>query len=179
METDLDAKSLFEILVRENADMLFAYIRSAVRDHSAAEEIFQDTMLTAWRRLGDYDKRSPFAPWLRGIASKLILAHFRKMARGAENVEEETLEHLNWRFEQLQRLRGDTLDEKLDALRDCLQGLPDSYRQPIELRYKQELRPNAIADRLQLAVDNVKKRLSRAKVRLWDCMQRKLQPAQG
>ena len=32
-------------------------------------------MLTAWRRLGDYDHTRPFGPWLRGIATRLVLRH--------------------------------------------------------------------------------------------------------
>ena len=34
------AEDLFEILVRENADMLTAYIRSAVRDRAVADDLF-------------------------------------------------------------------------------------------------------------------------------------------
>lgn len=35
-------------------------------------------MLVAWRRLDERDLDRPFGPWLRGIASRLVLAHYRK-----------------------------------------------------------------------------------------------------
>ena len=40
-----DAQKLFEILVRENSDMLAAYLRAAVRDAATADDIFQETLL--------------------------------------------------------------------------------------------------------------------------------------
>lgn len=174
----MNAKDLFEILVRENADMLIAYVRAAVRDDAAADDVFQETMLTAWRRLDDYDKQRPFGPWLRGIAAKLILAHFRRSSRAAAACDETMLEYLSTRFEQVQRLRGDTLDEKLDALRDCLDRLPEKYREPVRLRYAESMRPASIAQRLKLAGETVKKRLQRAKARLLDCLEHKLRTSE-
>ncbi len=151
----MDSKDLFEILVRENADMLIGYIRAAVRHDAAADDIFQETMLTAWRRLDDFDKSRPFAPWLRGIAAKVILSHFRTATRGGELSDQQTLEYLSARFDQLQLLQGDSIDDKLDALRDCVQRLPDPYRESITLRYREELRMKTIADRLGLAPEAV------------------------
>uniref|UniRef100_A0A7C2K364 Sigma-70 family RNA polymerase sigma factor n=1 Tax=Schlesneria paludicola TaxID=360056 RepID=A0A7C2K364_9PLAN len=170
----MTAQELFEILVRENADMLTAYIRSVVRDAASADDIFQDTMLTAWRRLGDYDKSRPFGPWLRGIAAKTMLAWRRQRARGAQLCEEDILEHLNARCEALHRQPGDTWDEKLDGLRDCVEKLPEHYREVIRLRYTEDIPPESLADRLQISGETVKKRLQRGRAKLLECLERKL-----
>jgi len=170
----MDAKSLFEILVRENADMLLAYILSGVRDTALADDVFQETMLTAWRRLDDYDRQRPFGPWLRGIAARVILAERRKVAAGFDCFDQETLEYLSGRFAAVERTPGDTFDEKLDTLRDCLSRLPDSYRQPVQLHYADGLTVKDLAERLGVAVEAVKKRLQRARSRLLDCFNRKL-----
>ena len=168
------AKQLFENLVRENADMLIAYVRSISRNDALADDVFQDTMLTAWRRQDDYDKDRFFGPWLRGIAARILLANHRKAARGASLCDEQTLDYLSQRFEALHRQPGDTFDEKLDALRDCVERLPERYRDPIKLRYEEDLRGDGLAQRLGLAAETVKKRLQRAKARLLDCISRKL-----
>ena len=42
-------KEVFEILMRENADMLLAFLRASVRDSHAVDEMFQETMVVAWR----------------------------------------------------------------------------------------------------------------------------------
>ena len=64
-----DARAVFDILVHEHADMLAAYLRTLLGRDSSLDDIFQETMLVAWRRLEDYDRSRPFAPWLRGIAA--------------------------------------------------------------------------------------------------------------
>jgi len=88
------SKKLFEILIRENADMLMTMIRAITHDQTLADDIFQETMLTAWRRLDDYDQSLPFGPWLRGIARRLILAHRSRSARGMLYCGETTLDYI-------------------------------------------------------------------------------------
>ena len=170
----MTAKQLFEDLARENADMLIAYIRSCAQNDALADDVFQEAMLTAWRRLGDYDTDRPFGPWLRGIAARVLLAHRREAARSLSFCDEQTLDYLSQRFETLHRQPGDTFDEKLDALRHCVDELPERYRDLIELRYEENIQVAGLVQRLGLATETVKKRLQRAKARLLDCISRKL-----
>lgn len=172
-------KDLFEILVREHADMLMVYLRSAVRDSCAADDLFQETLLVAWRNLDRFDRSRPFGPWLRGIAGRLVLAHYRKGARGPLLCDQAALEQLDRRVSGLESLRGDTLDEKLEGLRKCLELLPEPYQQAIRLRYLEELRGERLAQRLAVSLENMKKRLQRAREKLLDCLERRLAPARG
>lgn len=167
------SKDLFEILAREHAQTLLAYLRSVVRDAASVDDLFQETMLTAWRNLDEFDRTRPFGPWLRGIAGKLVLAHYRKDARRFVYCDAVVLEQLDDRFEALHRQPGDNLDEKLDRLRDCLKILPEPYRRAVELRYKDGLKGKTLADRMGLSVENVKKRLQRGRQRLMECLERK------
>jgi len=170
----MDAKPLFEILIRENTDMLVAFLRAGLRDEHAVDDLYQDTVLTAWKRIESFDQSRPFGPWLRGIAGKLMLAYYRKTARKEKPIDEVTLEWLNERFEAIQTLKGDTLHEKLAALRDCIDSLPETYGRPISLRFKEELPISEIESILSLAKETVKKRLLRGKARLAECLERKL-----
>ncbi len=173
---DLESKELFEILVRENTRGLMTFLRASGCDATLADDVWQETMLVAWRRLDDFDRSKPFAPWLRGIAARVLLAHRRKYS-GYQLHEQESLEYLSERMQAVQCLIGDTLDEKLDALRDCVARLPQSDRESIELRYRDELLPQAISQRLGIGLETIKKRLQRAKQRLQTCLQSKLQSA--
>ena len=74
------ATRVFEMLVRQNEGMLITYIRALVPDAGLADDIFQDTMITAWKRFDDYDQSRPLGPWLRGIAANLIRNAGRKKA---------------------------------------------------------------------------------------------------
>ncbi len=171
----MEATQIFEILMRENAGMLLAYLRSGVRDANVADDLFQETMIVAWRRLEDFDRSRPFGPWLRGIAGKIMLAHFRTDAKQALSLDAESLEWLDSRFAAVQKQPGDTFQEKLSALRDCVDSLPENYRQPVQMRYQQELPLGEIVQSLSIAMETLKKRLTRAKSQLADCLERKLE----
>jgi RNA polymerase sigma-70 factor (ECF subfamily) len=175
----MDAADLFEILVREHADMLTVYLRSLVRDPSLVDDLFQETMLTAWRRLDQFDRSRPFGPWLRGIAAKLVLAERRKSSARMLLCDEQVLEVIGRRLDEVTRRPGGTLDEKLDALRKCLKTLPKAYHAAVCLRYQEELSPPDIAARLAITCEAVKKRLQRARARLLDCLERKLAVGQA
>jgi RNA polymerase sigma-70 factor len=169
-----DSKRWFEILVREHSQMLTAFLRAAGADHSLADDLWQETMLTAWRRIDDFDPSRPFGPWLRGIAQRLLMARRRTDSRLTLVDDIESLDYLSQRFENVQSLRGDTLPEKLAALRTCIDRLPPNDRECIELRYQQEMTPAVICEHLKLELETIKKRLHRAKQRLFDCLQTKL-----
>jgi RNA polymerase sigma-70 factor (ECF subfamily) len=174
----MDARQVFEILVRENADMLAAYLRSVVRDPAAADDLFQEAMLTAWRKLDEFDRARPFGPWLRGIAAKLVLAQRRKAAAGVVFCDEATLEQIDRRLHRLSAEKGDTWEEKLEGLRSCVEQLPEPYREAVRLRYREGLSPAGLAERLQISWEAQKKRLQRARALLLECLERKLAPAE-
>jgi RNA polymerase sigma-70 factor (ECF subfamily) len=165
--------ALFEILMREHADALTAFLRASVEDRAAAEDLFQETMLVAWRKIGSYDRTRPFGAWLRGIAKMLVLAYYRHAAREKSLGPEKVLEHLDRQLTHIERQLGDTFDEKIAALRDCLARLEPDYRQTIELHYQQEKTTDWIASKLLTTRDAIQKRLQRARQQLAECLQRK------
>lgn len=170
----MDAKHIFEILMRENSDMVLSYLRTVVRDANVADDLFQETMLVAWKRLADFDRNRPFAPWLRGIAGKILLAHFRKNSKRELSLDGPTLEWLDGQFAAIDLQQGDTFTEKLSALRDCVDRLGEHYREPIQLRYQQNLSLDEIVHTMSIAMEALKKRLTRAKLQLSECLERKL-----
>jgi RNA polymerase sigma-70 factor len=165
--------ALFEILMREHADALTAFLRASVEDRAAAEDLFQETMLVAWRKIGTYDRTRPFGAWLRGIAKMLILAYYRRAAREAPLGPEQVLGHLDRQMAHIEQQPGDTFDEKIAALRECLARLEPDYRQTIELHYQQEKTTDWIAEQLATTREAIQKRLQRARQQLAACLQRK------
>jgi len=170
----LDSRTLFGILVRENAAMLMVYLRSAVRDPEEIDDLFQETMLVAWRTSDRFDQSRPFGPWLRGIAAKVVLAHRRQAAKVMPVCNEVMLEKFETRLASIQKQPGDTFDEKLDCLQQCLEQLPERLRETVRHRYTLLLSRSEIASRLNTSAEVITKRLQRARVALLDCVQRKL-----
>ncbi len=175
----MEARELFEILMREHSQTLLAFVRSSVRDPGLVDDIWQETMLVAWKKLDQFDRQRPFGPWLRGIAAKTILSRMRRQRQWIQVEDQNDLDYLSARFEHVHALAGDTLDEKLDALRDCVSRLSQPERECIEGRYRDEMQPAELSRKLDLQLETVKKRLQRAKAKLLECIQRKLALAAG
>lgn len=169
----IQAETVFEILVRENADMLVTYLRAAVWNATVVDDLFQETMLVAWRRLGDYDQSRPFGPWLRGIAARLVMAHARKAKRDLMVCDENVMEYLDQKVQDISQRSGDCWEEKLAALHECLASLPDLPREAISLRYLEGHSADRIAALLHATRDAIKKRLQRARGMLLACLERK------
>lgn len=164
-------RDIFEILVRENADMLAAYLRGAIRDAADVDDLFQETMVVAWRRLDDYDRERPFGPWLRGIAKNLVLAHYRKKAKAPTWCTPEVLDGLDRRFEALGSKAGDSFRERVGALATCIEKLSDRLRGVIELVYGRGMSYAQAAEVIEEREDAVRQRAQRARRQLFECLQ--------
>ena len=171
----MDSRDLFEILTREHIDSVRAFLLASLRDTVAAEDVLQETFLVAWRILDRYDRKLPFGPWVRGIAAKLVLNWRRKLGRSRVHFcDDEVLGRIDQGFREFALLKGDTFDEKLDALRDCLQHLTGPQRESIRLHYEHGMHCKEIADRLGIGFEAVKKHLQRGRAQLQRCLQSKL-----
>ncbi len=169
----MDSKEVFEILMRENADMLSTYLRSVVWNAAAVDDLFQETLMVAWRRLDEFDRSRPFGPWLRGIASRLIMAHFRKAKRDMLVCNEAVLARLEQQVQKISSGKGDTWDDKVEELRACLEALPDNQRQAVDLHYMQEHTTREITEKEDVSREALKKRLQRARAALLECLRGK------
>jgi DNA-directed RNA polymerase specialized sigma24 family protein len=103
-----------------------------------------------------------------------MLAHHRKSARVACPLDERVIEWLNDRFAAIQNLQGDTFDEKIATLRECIDALPDKYKRPVTMRYTEQKALTEVQSSLKLTTETLRKRLTRAKLRLAECLERKL-----
>jgi RNA polymerase sigma-70 factor (ECF subfamily) len=172
-EPQVQPLALFEILMRENADALMAFLRASVDDRAATDDLFQETMLVAWRKIGAYDRSRPFGTWLRGIGRMLVLAHYRQAAREVPLDNDKLMDHLDAQLAHIDRRPGDTFDEKIAALRDCLARLQPDYRQSIEMHYQQGRSTDWMAEQLATTREAIQKRLQRARQQLAECLKHK------
>ncbi|HEX3845407.1 MAG TPA: sigma-70 family RNA polymerase sigma factor [Steroidobacteraceae bacterium] len=64
-------------IYRGLAPAVFALIRRVVGNRAVAEDLFQDTMMALFQRLGDYRAEAPLGAWLRQIAVTRCLMYLR------------------------------------------------------------------------------------------------------
>lgn len=175
--TDPSARELFEVLVREHADALLASIRAgAGRAH--ADDVFQETVLVAWRRLADYDRTRPFGPWLRGIA-RLVALDLAGRHRRMQIADPATFDAIERNVAAFERARIDgpepamSFRERLAALDDCLSRLPAMYADVVQATYRETKQLADVAHAIGGNEELVKKRLQRARAMLAECLRAK------
>lgn len=155
-----------------------AFIRSIVWDRAACEDLFQEVALVLWRELDRYDRARPFGAWARGVAAKTVLKSLRQAKRSPVAVSAETMRALEEAFDQLafeDAQRPASRQE--DALRHCVERLPDKSQTLVRLRYRESLKVDEIAARVAVSSEAVQKALSRLREKLQKCVERRLRTA--
>ena len=66
------------------------------------------------------------------------------------------------------------MSARLDALRACLAELPRKARKLLSYRYRLALTPREIANRIEATRDAVYKALARTRMKLQDCIRRRM-----
>ena len=166
----LKAHAVFEILVREHADRLMAYLRAISPDASTADDLFQETMLRAWKRLDTYDHARPFGPWLRGIARKVALEGARARPLLAD---EHVLQAIERHADRFDGPQGTDFRERPALLQGCVQALQEPYATAIDLVYRDGQPLDRVAETVRENVETVKKRVQRARAMIAECLHRK------
>jgi len=172
-----NSRNLFAILVREHEFRLLAFVRSCVADPAAADDIVQETYITAWWQLTRYDRSRPFAAWLRGIARNKILEHYRSCAIAGRHITPmtpELLDQIGAEHDKLAADNRDTILEQLAPLRDCLTALAAEDRDLLDQHYANQQTCRVIAEHLGLKLETIKKRLQRIREALRECILGKL-----
>ncbi|MCH1494990.1 MAG: sigma-70 family RNA polymerase sigma factor [Rubripirellula sp.] len=175
---DRDRK-IFEVFVRENEGALMAYIRTFTRDAQIAEDLFQETMLIAWRKFDEFDSRESLSAWLRGIAKNLIRNAWRKQSNDRLVFDESTANVAQNTIEAVEMQGSDTWLERLSALSDCISRLPARSRELVTARYADKRTADELALSIGISAEAVRKRLQRIREQLADCIERYLGEATG
>ncbi len=124
---DLDA---FTELVRRAQERIYALIYGMTRNRQDADDLTQETFLSAYRAMPGFGGRSTFSTWAHRIAVNLTLNHLKKRGRekGRTELDENAAlpegsaaDHLSPEDETLRA----GLHEKID---EAIRALPPLYR---------------------------------------------------
>ena len=166
----MDSHAAFMPLFLKHQGDLKAFIGSLVRDRHAQEDLFQEVALILWQKFPEYDASRSYGAWARGIAAKKILQRWEKLGRLPHPFNPRSLQAVLDAFERTESATS----AQSEALAHCLEILPDKSRQLLVLRYEQSLTLGEIASQVNSTLDAVHKALSRLRVRLQDCVSRRL-----
>ncbi len=149
--------SAMERLYHAYRPRLGAFIFRLVQDDALCEEIYNDVMLTVWRKAGDFRGGSKVSTWVFAIAYRQGLSRLRSRREFVELHEE----HI-----------GESADnaplEDQDMLRKALLELSPEHRMAVELAYFVGLNYQEIADVVGCPANTVKTRIFHARRRMRD-----------
>lgn len=146
-----------------------AFVGAQVRDVQDRDDILQDTAIAVIESIDRFDPTQNFTAWAIGIARNQVRLHYRRKSRDRSLLDTDSLDVL-----QAIMAEPDFADDQLYLhLEECMEGLESRARDLCRLRYDEDLKPAAIADRLGMTANHVAKSLQRIRDRLRDCMHRK------
>ena len=125
----------FEELVRRTSRLVFARLFLETGDSHQSEDLLQETLLTAYRTLGQLTKPDKFRSWLLKIAQNLAIDAARRESRKKRTPEPQIVK---LRQDAVVMLRPEEHAEKEELRQQVLavlRELPEEYRLPLTLRY--------------------------------------------
>lgn len=162
-------RSLFEVLMRRHNQQVYRAVRSVLRDEADVEDVMQQTYVSAFTHLHQFEQRAQFSTWLIRIALNEAFARRRLVQRSADRANDtvanephedsmDTVPTPHAGPEQLAYASelGRLLETALDAL-------PEHYRTVFMLRQVEGLSTAETAASLELGDEAVKTRLHRAR----------------
>src|SRR5450631_2414125 len=156
-------RDAFGLIVSRYQSLICSLAYSATGSFGQSEDLAQETFITAWKHLGHLRERDKLRSWLCGIARNRINNFLRRegrepvrMAEPLENVSES---------HSPEPLPGEQTisNEEQAILWRSLERIPEIYREPLVLFYREHQSIEAVAQNLDLTEDAVKQRLSRGR----------------
>lgn len=145
-----DAMERLETLYQQHGASLLAYLRRQFAGVRAAEDLLQDTFVQAIQRADRLAECASPRAWLFGIARHLGLSAARRIRR-VESLHDATVaaDHA-------------AEDARLEQMRAAISRLPGPQRETLDLRLREELSYEEIAEVLSIPVGTVRSRLHHA-----------------
>lgn len=159
-------REAFSRIVTRYQSSICALAYCACGNIGRSEDVAQEVFITAWRQLGTLQEPARFRAWLYGIARNLIHNAFRQHTRNpladAKSLEEETQAAAAAAEPDEQAISK----EEETILWHVLSGLPELYREPMVLFYRQNESIPRVAEVLEISEETARQRLSRGRALL-------------
>ncbi len=168
-EGDLAA---FSKLVLKHQWAVRAFLLARLSRKHEAEDLAQETFLTAWRGLRNFDFARPFAPWLRGIAENHLRNHLRKFR--AEPIGGNEALQLLLDSQASAQPPGEEDSDLADAMRECIARVDGEARKLLMSRYAEGRSMAEICASTGKKHSAVTMKLHRLRLALAECVESKL-----
>lgn len=130
----------FEGLVRCTARLVYAHVAASVRDRQKAEDLVQETYVSAWKGIGSVEAKGEgkeFIGWLLAVARNVVLDAAKaagRQKRGSGRVPE-VIEEERAASRWPTPAEAAEVNEAQEHALKVLEEMPEEYRMPLMMRY--------------------------------------------
>ncbi|MBN2637708.1 MAG: sigma-70 family RNA polymerase sigma factor [Bacteroidales bacterium] len=173
--------------VDTHGDYLYNYAWSRVQSKELAEDLVQDTFVSALNSLESFRRESAVRTWLLSILRRKVVDHYRKKStqnekdisgfvspfEDAKGVEGHwILERApkDWNLDNYNPLRNEEFQKMIEL---CLSLLPEKWRSVFVLKVMEEVESSVICKELGCTSSNFWVILHRARLQLRECVEKK------
>lgn len=155
-------RQAFDWLMQRHLKTIYNLVLRMLGDREAAQDLVQDTFLSAFRSLANFRRECRIATWLHRIAVNKVLNHRAKRKLKLVELDGERL-RTDDHSGPVQKLEEAELQK---LLQQSVQQLPENLRVVFVLRELQGQSYEEVAEILETSPENVRVRLHRAKKEL-------------
>ena len=168
MTLTLQTTPTIEQIIRAHQRDLWRFLLALGCEPTEAEDLTQEAFIQTLRGGFEYRSEHETAAWLRKVAKNLFISTVRKRKRApvVRNLDDVDVEWGEWNGHSAS-------DRRIEGLRGCLESLGDRARLALELRYRDDLGREDMADRLDMKEAGVKTLLERARATLRECVEKR------
>lgn len=156
-------RNAFGSLVSRYQSLVSAQAYAVCGDLTCSEDVAQEAFISAWRQLPQLRERAKFRSWLCGIARRLALRVVERRERERAFAERETEPQAGAGATPHQAMIS---QEEERLVWSALEELPESYRTPLVMHYRDQHALAQIADALAISEEAAKQRLCRGRAML-------------
>jgi len=160
----------FRQIVERYQGAVCAVAYSACGDLARSEDIAQEAFVAAWKQLPQLREPEKLRAWLCGITRNLAHAALRRAGRNPTSRASEISPDLP--TEEAGPHAAAVGADEAALMWGALAGLPDTYREPMVLFYREGQSVAAVAAALDLSEETARQRLARGRAMLTDRMAR-------
>lgn len=156
-------RSAFEAIVERYQSLVCAVTYGTTGDYAASEDLAQETFVAAWQNLSRLDRPDRLRAWLCAVARHVSLAANRKRRREAERIKALQKEPTTTSANGETPCDAATVREEQTLVWQTVEKIPDAYRVPLILYYREGQSVQRVAEATGLSEAAVKQRLLRGR----------------
>jgi RNA polymerase sigma-70 factor (TIGR02943 family) len=179
-----DKENQISAWVKAHSDGLFSWALYKTSDKTIAEDLVQETFISAFEHLDRFEGKSNPKTWLQSILNNKITDHYRRQSRSIMQRPDTDAGLTDTMFDASGAWKANGLEHAWDeevhfmdnpefnaVLEQCMGDLPSNWRLALLSKYILNKDPKAICQELDISASNYWQIVHRAKLLLKKCLE--------